>query len=81
MSPLAATVEHPEIEISDELHLKVDVVRVDDHDAGDTVVFAISTASNATVRITIRQDDGGIVEVRKAPTDRGRYKPLFDEPD
>jgi hypothetical protein len=43
------------------------------------VTLAISTASSTTVRITIRQDNDDIVEVRKAPKERGR--PLFDKPD
>lgn len=47
----------PAIEVGDELLLKVDVVRVDEHDGGGTVTFAISTASSTTVRVTIRQDN------------------------
>jgi hypothetical protein len=58
--------KRPEIEVGDELLLKVGVVRVDEHDAGDTVTFAISTASGTNVRLTIRQDSDDIVEVMKA---------------
>jgi hypothetical protein len=58
----------PAIEVGDELHLRVDVVRVDEHELGDTVTFALETGQ----RFTIRQDSGNIVEVRKASNDRGR---------
>jgi hypothetical protein len=51
------------IEVGDELVLNVSVVRVDEHEYGGTVTFALSSGQ----RFTIRQDSADIAEVRKAP--------------
>ena len=65
------------IEVGDELRLKIDVVRIDEHEFGDTVTFALETGQ----RFAIRQDSGNIVEVRKPLGERGQQRPLFDKPD
>jgi hypothetical protein len=52
-----------------ELLLKVDVVRVDEHELGDTVTFALETGR----RFTIRQDSGNIAdEASLSPSGRAQ---------
>lgn len=64
------------LDVGDELVLVVTVVRVDEHEFGDTVTFALSSGQ----RFTIRQDSSDIAETRKAPKE-GRPRGLFDKPD
>ena len=67
----------PAIEVGDQLVLRVNVVRVDESETGATVTFALGSGQ----RFTTRQDNPDIVEVLKAPKERGSRKTLFDQPD
>ena len=66
-----------DIAVGDELLLKVQVVRVDQA----TITVSTQTASGTAVRLTIRQDNDDIVEVKKVPKEGGRRRSIYNRTD